>query len=155
MSVKLKKKPAPVGKVGSKKTGKVSPAEELAKQVDAGAHLDSEVQQLKALLKEKESALKKIKSEIEVLHGINDPEAHYHPEGAEFIAQVGAEGHTRKITDMTMLAGMLETIQPGLFAKIAKVNLSDLDKYLTHDQQVKVIETETNGRRVWKFLVRS
>jgi ABC-type transporter Mla subunit MlaD len=76
-----------------------------------------------------------------------DPDTPAVEKGAKFQAEVGKKGNQRVVTDMQLVENLLETSQPGLFMKLVKINLGDLDDYLTPQEREAVIDTQRTLRK--------
>lgn len=66
-------------------------------------------------------------------------------EGSEFILGIGAKGKSRSIKDISKVRTILGH---DTFMALAKVNLTDLDKYLTEAQLKETVHTDRTARVV-------
>lgn len=154
MALVLKKKPqvqvaAPAPAPAQTETESMFHALILA----VGEHMDdankaiAKIKVLQESVKPYETALKKLQEQItKTLHeaGVSPEEAGSEIAG-EFVAEYSKAGNKRSIENM---AYARELLGDELFMTLAKVNLSDLDAYLTPPQLEKVIVTEPSGRKV-------
>ena len=77
-----------------------------------------------------------------------------HPEtpqtipGTRYIAKFSKRYTQRKITDMSRVKEFLDAQDDSLFLNLAKLNLKDLDSYLTPEERLQVLDTELQDRKV-------
>lgn len=72
--------------------------------------------------------------------------------GGEFSVDIGPCAKKRAIIDPTVVSDELEDVEENLSYKLAKYNLSDLDKYLTPPQLDKCVSTERTKKRNVKVI---
>lgn len=113
----------------------------------ASAPTLKKIKELQALLQPVADAKKALEEGIKDLDLPDDvSEALIHLSPA-FRCEIGSKGSSREITDLEKAK---ELLGQELFMKIAKINLGDLDKYLTLPQRELVIQTKrtTNTYKV-------
>lgn len=120
----------------------------LAQLVDAvGSHM-ADVAKVKKQIKDLQAKLKTLQEdEVRLQTAIDelpiDDEANESIVGERFRAVIGPRGQSRSISDMGLVREMLGD---ELFMQIAKVNLKDVDDYMTLPQREKVITIERTKR---------
>jgi hypothetical protein len=72
--------------------------------------------------------------------------------GAVYEARIGAKALKRKLVDIEKL---VECLGQENFLKIAKVNLKDVDDYLTPGQRADCIDSANSGPRSFKVKARN
>lgn len=68
--------------------------------------------------------------------------------GEEYVAELGKQGMSRTIMSMAEAKKILDKQDKTLFLKLAKINLGDLDAYLTPDEAKAVIRTDYGDRSI-------
>lgn len=87
---------------------------------------------------------KRIKAQVEPSDGAE-------LSGAKFTLEIGAcAKKPRQVSNMPLLASLLGT----KFVELASVRLSDVDKYLTPEQQVQVVNSDTGYGESRKIIVK-
>lgn len=79
---------------------------------------------------------------------VRDPNDTFSEKGAEFIAELGKRGTLREITDLPMIKQLMDDQDPDLFMKLAKMNIGDVDAYLTPEERELVLKTELKDRSI-------
>ncbi|QXN72663.1 hypothetical protein RCZAHN_54 [Rhodobacter phage RcZahn] len=79
---------------------------------------------------------------------VRDPSDTFSEKGAEFIAELGKRGTLREITDLPMIKQLMDDQDPDLFMKLAKMNIGDVDAYLTPEERELVLKTELKDRSI-------
>jgi chromosome segregation ATPase len=101
-----------------------------------------EAKQLRSKLTAIEKKMKPMKAEFltaynEVYPDIDESRT---IEGEAHSVKVAATAKKRQVSDIDTTFDLLESVQEDLFKQLCKVNLTDLDKYLTPEQLDQVIE---------------
>ena len=79
---------------------------------------------------------------------VHDPNDTFSEKGAKFIAELGKRGTLREITDLPMIKQLMDDQDPDLFMKLAKMNIGDVDAYLTPEERELVLKTELKDRSI-------
>jgi hypothetical protein len=79
------------------------------------------------------------------VHADDDPDAEFEELGSRFKAKVSKQGTERKVTDVEKVSKLMGK---KVFWSLAKVNLGDIDKYLTPEEKLDVITTSRKPRSV-------
>lgn len=108
--------------------------------------VNAEIKQLQAKLKPYKDAVAELNEKLDELE-LGDDETSEEL-GAFYRLEIGARGTSREIIDMREVHKLLGD---DLFYQLAKVNLSDLDNYLTLPQRKKVIK-ENRTKRSFKIV---
>jgi tRNA(Ser,Leu) C12 N-acetylase TAN1 len=129
---------------------------EFAEIIDRVGTLQEEAAPIVAQIKALSEKLKPLqKAEEELKAAVNAMDMDADTEGTEsgnqYAIEFGKRGTQRKITDMNAVRKLLGA---ALFMDLAKVNLGDLDKYLTLPQRETVIAVERTSRN-YKLYKRS
>lgn len=75
-------------------------------------------------------------------------------EASQYVCKIGVMGNKR-LAKEGAAPKMMELLGPDTYYKLAKVNLSDLDKYLTPDQVAQVLDKERTSTRTIKVTKRA
>ena len=125
------------------KAATTTPLSEIATEVDAygkaladAAATIAKIKELEASLKPLKAAEKALQDKIEDL-GLDADVEGYMQRGAAFQVEIGPKGSKREVTDSR---GVKKLLGDAVFFKIAKVNLKDLDDYMTLEERSEVIE---------------
>lgn len=107
------------------------------------AKLKKKIKDLQAELKkfsDNEAKLQKLVDDLP-----NDADDQFVLRGASFRAEIGVKGSSRSISDMMAVRDMLGD---KTFMELAKVNLKDIDNYLTLPQREKVLAVARTQRSI-------
>lgn len=107
------------------------------------AKLEKKVKDLQAEMKKYTDNEKKLQKLIDELPNGDDEE--FVLRGAAYRAEVGAKGQSRSISDLHAVRDMLGD---DTFMELAKVNLKDIDNYLTLPQREKVLSISRTQRSI-------
>jgi hypothetical protein len=130
----------------------VSPLHELideyGRQHEEAAPVLAAIKELQEQLKPFQEAKKAL--EEAVLHldqsdSDRDPYEVYTEKGAEYQVELGKQEAARSITD---LKAVRDLMGDDVFMKVAKVNLKDVDNYLTLPEREAVLETKFGKREI-------
>lgn len=103
-----------------------------------------------ALRKKAKAQLAELATEITLTHielGTAD-EAKAEEVGTAFVAELGKRSTSRSITDMPLVKTLMDDQDPELFMKLVKMNIGDLDAYLTVDERDLVMSTTLGDRSI-------
>jgi len=97
-------------------------------------------------LKPYNEAMKRLKTFIDAMPEYDD-DAEFVQSGSKYECVAGAREKTRTIVDIRAIK---KKLGDDVFFKIAKVNLGDVDKYITATEQTKLglVKTERTTRKV-------
>lgn len=160
MAIVLTKKkaapaPAKAAPVKFKKKSALAQAAEqqlvsdFAGLIDEVGELEAEAEKLQAKAKEilkaiEPLAAKRKELDEKIQEIIADPDAKGEELGTKYKVEWGKQGTKRELTDLAEVRKMLGD---DLFFSLAKVNLGDVDDYLTPPQKEKVIATSRTDRK--------
>ena len=74
------------------------------------------------------------------------PNATTQEEGTKYIAEVGKRGTLRSIIDLSTVKTLMDDQDEDLFMKLAKMNIGDIDAYLTPEERSLVLKTTLQNR---------
>ncbi len=97
--------------------------------------------------KAKTKALATKITEAKSEEGVDDEQPVVEP-GTQFNAEMGKRGTLRTITDMPMIKQLMDDQDDELFMKLVKMNIGDVDAYLTPEERDMVLETELQDRSI-------
>lgn len=142
----------------TKTAGKQSQELQLEEKVDLLGETAERVDQLNKKIKAIQAdpaftRLKELKAELqevanETVGGLEE----LHLSGEFYAVDIGACSKKRSIIDPVVVSDELETVEEDLSYKLAKYNLTDLDKYLTPLQLAKCVEEAFTGNRHVKVV---
>lgn len=106
-----------------------------------------ELKKLTALKADQAELLNTLTEELNTEYEDKDDDTKFVVKGAKSgrAVEVGKKGTSRTITDMKTVHDVMDT---GVFWKTVKMNLKDLDDYLTPEEREEVIKTERTKRPV-------
>lgn len=107
------------------------------------AKLEKKVKDLQAEMKKYTDNEKKLQKLIDELP--NGDDENFELRGASYRAEVGPKGQSRSISDLKAVRDMLGE---DTFMELAKVNLKDIDNYLTLPQREKVLAISRTQRSI-------
>jgi len=103
--------------------------------------INAKIKKLQEELKPYNDAVKRLKAKIDELEG--DPDEELVELGTVYKLEIGKKGTSRHIKDIKKVQ---ELMGDDLFYQVCKVNLKDIDAYLTLPQREEVIEEERTSR---------
>src|SRR5690606_18168498 len=103
--------------------------------------INAKIKKLQEELKPYNDAVKRLKAKIEELGG--DPDEELVELGTVFKLELGKKGTSRTVTDIRKVQ---ELMGDELFYEVVKVNLKDIDAYLTLPQRQQVVKEERTTR---------
>ena len=107
---------------------------------------DAKVKKMAPLKKEVDTLEKEI---LGIVDGVVHGSASITLQGTQNEVVLGPKGKKSKVTDIELVADMLNAVEEGLFMKLAAVSAADLNAYLTPEQVAMVTRiTYANKRRV-------
>jgi hypothetical protein len=141
----------------TKKKAKVQVQDELvsdfAELIDRVGALSGEAEEIEAAIKELQTKLKPYKEALAELQAkleeleLGDDETAVEL-GTLYRLEIGKRGTSREVTDMRKVH---ELMGDELFYELAKINLKDLDNYLTLPQRKQVVK-ENRTKRSFKLV---
>lgn len=113
-----------------------------------------ELEKAAAIEKKIKAAAEKLYPKLLEAYDDDYADGEYVEAGNKFQAEIGKKANIREVSDMKMVQELLDDQQPGLFMKLAKINLGDLDDYLTPEERQAVI-TPSRGKRPIKITLKA
>lgn len=120
----------------------------MAALVDEMAALLPKVSEAKAVLKQFDDRRKKLQALA--VEKMANPEMPYTIQGTKAVATFSAQASQRIITDMAKVAELMGT---ETFLKVAKVTVTDIDKYLSGIQKEQVLAKKATGSREFSMAL--
>jgi len=98
------------------------------------------------LVKEATKRLKNLREALDALYADKDPEQTFIENAGTHAVEIGKKGNLRKITDMKLVQDLLEDDE--VFYQLIKMDLKDIDNYLTPPEREAVLETTHTPRQI-------
>ena len=130
----------------------------FAKEIDAAGLVQDKIAKIKAAKKKANAAydaeLKLLGETVDELTPLiesyqsltnDNPDEPIEFYGTQYRLECGPKGKSRELTD---LKGFADKIGMDAFWQIAKVNLGDVDKYLSQNEQAEFVKTERTSRGI-------
>ncbi len=129
---------------------KVNPLDALEVLTDEVGTLEMEVARLKAMpvWQEYEKKKKALIEKVETIMGVQ-PEETAQLTGLKYICSFSQKANKRTISNIKVAKSALGN---EVFFKVAKINLTDLDKYLSEDERAECVTESRTGPRQVKFI---
>lgn len=105
-----------------------------------------ELEQKDELLKEIGKRLKKLREQVNEEFKEKDPDSEYTENAGTHALVVGKAGNQRKVTDMKLLQDLMA--DDDVFYALIKMDLKDIDSYLTPPERELVLETTRTARPI-------
>lgn len=150
--------PVSVVKGKTKTAAKQSQSQQIEDKVDelgeATERVEALNKKIKALQADPAFALvKELKAELqEIANETVGEQEELHLSGLSYEVDIGVCSKKRSIIDPVIVSDELEEVEEDLSYKLAKYNLTDLDKYLTPPQLAKCVKEEFTGNRHVKVI---
>jgi len=121
--------------------------ETLGILIDEVGSLEAEAQKAKATLKKYDASKKKLLEMADLV--IASSCKGLVVSGCDYAAEIGPRGSIRSVKN---IAKAVVLLGEEVFLKLAKINLGDLEKYLTETQLDEVVEVGNTGSRSLKIV---
>lgn len=105
----------------------------------------AELEQRAELVKSANQRLKKLRGQLDELYESSPAEETFIENAGTHAVEIGKKGTQRKIKDMPKVYELMGKVQ---FFKLAKMDLKDIDSYLTPPERDEVLSSEPTARNI-------